>query len=237
MAGIQTLIVEDDADINGIVATRLARCGHSCTQAFSGTEARMLLEERARSGNGGFDLVICDLMLPGMPGEGLVKMIRESDASIPVIVTSAKTAISDRVDLLKLGADDYLVKPFDLDELVARVEVQLRHRGRSTPNGSSPTFSFGRWLLDVEARTLTVDGNAVDLTRIEFNIMSTLMTKPGRVWSKRALFEAAWGEAYSIDDNTVTVHVSNIRTKLRPSSTDGYIKTVWGMGFKLVDEL
>lgn len=245
----RVLIVEDDADINQIVATHLARCGFACTQAFSGSEAKLLLADAANA----FDVVLSDLMLPGLSGEELVSLVRARDARVPIIVISARTATSDRISLLGLGADDYLTKPFDLDELVARIRVQLRHRGLSAQSGGatghaaagSATDSdadagenpsllhFGAWELDPAARTFTVDGTPVELTRIEFNIVEVLVEHPRRVFSKAELFERAWGEPYTVDDNTVNVHVSNIRTKLKASGTDSYIKTVWGMGFKL----
>ena len=148
MATTRVLIIEDDADINNIVATHLTRAGYTCTQAFSGTEAKLLLD----SGNSPMaDVVICDLMLPGLPGEELVRLIRERDQDTPIIVISARTAASDKVDLLKLGADDYLAKPFDLDELLARIEVQLRHHGRSsaiaTSNDGVLRFRDWTWIL------------------------------------------------------------------------------------------
>lgn len=246
MADIRVLIVEDDAYINHIVATHLSRCGYACTQAFSGTEARLLLEAALTKASvdhsASFNVVICDLMLPGMTGEELVALIRQRDASVPIVVTSARTAASDKIDLLKLGADDYLAKPFDLDELVARIEVQLRHRKqtvvRDSDAASAPhrTLVFRSWELDPEARTFTAHGAEIELSRIDFNIMELLMRRPRRVFSKQELFEQAWGEPYAADDNTVNVHVSNIRGKLKGSGTEGYIKTVWGMGFKLVEE-
>ncbi len=237
MSCARVLVVEDDADINQIVTTRLTRAGYSCTQAFSGSEAKLLL------GTGEtlpFDLIICDLMLPGLSGEELISLIRERDRRLPVIVTSARTATSDKIDLLTLGADDYLTKPFDLDELAARVAVQLRHAGQVDTNLKEPSpatdmLSFRAWSLDPDARTFTANGRAVPLTRIEFNILEILMRQPRRVFSKQELFEQAWGEPYAADDNTLNVHVSNIRAKLRPTGTDSYIKTVWGMGFKLVE--
>lgn len=235
------LIIEDDADINQIVATRLERDGYLCTQAFSGSEAKLLLERGLeahaadKTEDFPFDLIISDLMLPGTTGEELVAAIREHGADVPVIVISARTTAADKIDLLKLGADDYLTKPFDLDELVARVEVQLRHRGHVAVSGSAgSTLRFRDWELDHEARTFTAAGAPVDLTRIEFNIVEMLMRHPKRVFTKQELFEGAWGEPYAADANTVNVHVSNIRTKLKPTGTADYIKTVWGMGFKLV---
>ena len=143
--GARILIVEYDADINEIIAVHLARQGHTCTQAYSGTEGIMRLGGELASASGAasamdkkhdaptFDLIICDLMLPGATGEELIAAVRERDPELPVIVISARTSTTDRIDLLKLGADDYLTKPFDLDELAARVGVQLRHhllRGR-----------------------------------------------------------------------------------------------------------
>ena len=246
------LVVEDDADINTIVATRLAREGYACTQAYSGSEARLLMSGTAETADDApaaafpFDLVICDLMLPGLTGEELTALVRERTAGVPIIVISARTATADKIDLLKLGADDYLTKPFDLDELAARVAVQLRHRGHGTgaeiacegardTASTMPPLRFRSWTLDTEARTFSADGAPVDLTRTEFNIVEMLMRHPKRVFSKQELFEGAWGEAYAADDNTVNVHVSNIRAKLKPSGTGDYIKTVWGMGFKLVE--
>lgn len=230
----QVLVIEDDGAINDVVTTRLSRDGHVVTQAFSGSEARMLLE-----GPAAFDVVVCDLMLPGVTGEELVGLIRGRGASTPIVVISARTAPADRVGLLRLGADDYLPKPFDLDELAARVEVQLRHHGTPAATGGT-ALRWRRWELDPEARTLVVapgeggePGGAPALTRIEFNILETLVRRPGRVFSKAELFELAWGEPFAGDDSTVAVHVSNIRAKLRATGTDAYLRTVWGMGFKL----
>lgn len=180
------LIVEDDADINEIIAVHLARQGHTCTQAFSGTEGIMRLgagQGLAGGVNAGgvelpFDLIICDLMLPGATGEELIATVRERTPELPVVVISARTSTTDRIDLLKLGADDYLTKPFDLDELAARVEVQLRHRlarerGATARNGDLPghgaregentarTLLFRAWELDPASRTFTVDGAPV----------------------------------------------------------------------------
>ena len=227
------LIVEDDAHISGIVADHLGHAGYACTQAFSGTEARLVLEA-ARSRGEGYDVVVCDLMLPGLSGEDLVRLIRETDVATPIVVTSARTSATDKIDLLKLGTDDYLAKPFDLDELLARIEVQLRHRGRAlAPQPGGDMLRHGAWTVDRSARTLAVDGADVPLTRTEFNIVELLALHPKKVYTKQELFELAWGEPYAAEDSTVSVHVSNIRAKLKSTGTDGYIQTVWGLGFKL----
>lgn len=240
------LLIEDDASINEIVGDHLERCGYACVRAFSGTEAQLLLEREH------FDLVVTDLMLPGLAGESLVALIRASDATMPIIVVSARTAPADKIDLLKLGADDYLTKPFDLEELTARIGVQLRHRqaraqarkageAAAAPTGEGASgaaeggrlLRVGRWQVDRAARTLEVDGQDVALTRTEFNILELLASHPKRVFTKQELFELVWGEPYATEDSTVNVHVSNLRHKLRPSGTDAYIQTVWGLGFKL----
>ena len=247
----QILVIEDDAAINDVVTTQLTRAGHTVTQAFSGSEARMVLTAGGPGGtSAAFDVVVTDLMLPGLPGEELVSLIRSQSATTPIIVISARTTATDKVSLLKLGADDYLAKPFDLNELLARVEVQLRHHaadhaegGTSSPGEKSAgaaALTYRRWTLDPEARTLSVAagdaGEPADtpaLTKIEFNILELLVRRPNKVFSKAELFELAWGEPFAGDDSTVAVHVSNIRAKLKASGTEDYVRTVWGMGFKL----
>ncbi len=242
---VRVLLIEDDASINEIVGDHLERCGYECVRAFSGTEAQLLLERER------FDLVVTDLMLPGLAGEGLVTLIRASDATMPIIVVSARTAPADKVDLLKLGADDYLTKPFDLEELSARIGVQLRHRqaraqarkageaaaapaGEGAPDAveSGRLLCVGRWQVDRAARTLEVDGQDVPLTRTEFNILELLASHPKRVFTKQELFELVWGEPYATEDSTVNVHVSNLRHKLRPSGTDAYTHPVGGRGYQ-----
>lgn len=227
---LRVLVVEDDAALSEVVCTFLGDEGYACVPSFSGTEA-LLAAERAAEKNEPFDLVILDLMLPGVPGEELIGRLRAAGVAAPVIVTSAKSAVTDRVALLRLGASDYLVKPFDLDELLARVEVQLRGRGREERAGT--VARFGRWELDSAARTFAVDGALLRLTRTEFDILAAMMAEPGRVFTKRALFELARNEEALTEERTIATHVSNLRAKLRPSGTDAYIQTVWGIGFKL----
>lgn len=238
------LIIEDDADINEVIATHLSRNGFSCTQAYSGSEARLLLEVSAQS-DSSFDLVITDLMLPGIRGEELVSLIR-ARGDVPVIVVSAQSEPAGKAELLRCGADDYLVKPFDLDELLARVSVQLRHAARARGSAAAPNAGeapsdkaapmvYKEWELDRESRTFRVAGNSVKLTRIEYNIVEALVRRPKKVFTKQELFEVAWNEECFIEEKAINVHVSNIRGKLKPTGTDSYIETVWGIGFKLAD--
>lgn len=220
------LVVEDDEEISAIVRERLGASGHACDPAYSGTEAMTLLASDV------YDLVICDLMLPGAPGEKVVEAARA--CGTPLIVISARADISDKVSLLELGANDYLTKPFDLEELQARVAVQLRSATRQPTEMNK--LQVGAWVIDTDARTLVVSGAEVALTRIEYNIAEVLAKRPNRVFTRPELFEAAWGEPYQDDANTVNVHVSTLRAKLKPTDTDGYLQTVWGVGFKLVPQ-
>ena len=221
----RVLIIEDDTDINNSTAQYLRRQGCGCVQAYSGTEGRLLWQE------GGFDLLLVDLMLPGLSGGELIAEIRRSSRT-PVIVLSAKTELSDKVELLGLGADDYLTKPYQLEELWARVQVQLRHAS-AFPAGQ--VLRFRAWELHLSEMTLTAAGQPVNLTAHEFRIVELLAGRPKRVFTKQQIYEAVWQDAYAVEDKTIAVHISNIRAKLRPSGTDGYIQTVWGIGFKLAE--
>ena len=220
------LIVEDDTDISSSTAQYLRRQGCACTQAFSGTEGRLLWKA------GGFDLLLVDLMLPGLSGGELIAEIRTTSRT-PIIVLSARAELTDKVELLGLGADDYLTKPYQLEELWARIQVQLRHAS-AAPAGER--LRFRDWALDLDGMTLTAAGQPVNLTAHEFKIVELLASRPKRVFTKQQIYEAVWQEEYAVEDKTITVHISNIRAKLRPSGTDSYIQTVWGIGFKLAEE-
>ena len=228
----RVLVVEDDAALSDVVCTFLSDEGYACVPAFSGTEALLLAERAAgqKGSAGGFGLVILDLMLPGVSGEELIGRLRELLGAVPIVVTSAKSELADRVGVLRLGADDYLVKPFDLDELLARVEVQLR---RVAPASVPGELRCDNWVLDLERRAFLVDGEELRLTRTEFDILAALMSQPGRVFTKRDLFERVRDEEALSEERTIATHVGNLRAKLRASGTDGRIETVWGIGFKL----
>ncbi|WP_290072324.1 response regulator transcription factor [Adlercreutzia caecimuris] len=235
LEGARILVVEDDAAINRVVCSYLGKMGATCTAAFSGTEGLMHL-----GGGGPFDLVITDLMLPGASGEEVVADAR--GRGVPALVLSARATVADRVGLLRIGADDYLVKPFDLEELAARCEAVLRRsastaRAASVPSPSAgavaPPLRFGAWELDEAARSFTAAGMPVRLTRTEFEIVRTLMAAPRQVHTKRALSAAAAGDVAALEDKTVATHIGNIRAKLRGTGTEDCIETVWGVGFRL----
>ena len=219
------LIVEDDTDINNAAAEYLRRKGCRCSQAFSGTEGRLLWQA------GGIDLLLVDLMLPGLSGSELIAEIRQSSRT-PVIVLSARAELSDKVELLGLGADDYLTKPYQMEELWARILVQLRHAS-AAPAGT--LLRYRDWVLNPDEMTLIAAGQPVSLTAHEFRIVELLAGRPKRVFTKQQIYEAVWEQEYAVEDKTITVYISNIRAKLRPSGTDGYIQTVWGIGFRLAE--
>ena len=218
------LIIEDDTNINNMVSEYLTGSGYLCTQAFSGSEGalRFSMEE--------FDLILLDLMLPGMTGE---ELIRTFAGKVPVIVLSAKNELDSKVELLTAGANDYICKPFDLKELLVRFQVQLRSLPASKLPDAQMELHYKDWILDPETQEMTAAGLPVELTLHEFRILELLMKHPKKVFTKQLIYEYAWEEDYFVEDKTINVHISNIRSKLKPSQTDSYIQTVWGMGFKL----
>lgn len=228
--GLRILVVEDDAAINKVVCSYLEKLGAACTAAFSGTEGLLHLE------GADFDLLITDLMLPGAAGEDVVAAAVV--ARLPVIVLSARATVADRVDLLRLGADDYLVKPFDLEELGARIEAVLRRydaRAGGEERAEHAVLRYGSWVLDSAARTFVTAGASVHLTPTEFAMMEALMAEPARVHTKRNLSTAAAGSEVALEDKAVATHIGNIRAKLRAAQAQDLIETVWGVGFKLQD--
>ncbi len=219
------LIVEDDADINNMIAEALTGAGHGCTQAFSGTEG--LLQVQSSS----FDLIVLDLMLPGLDGEQLLEKLREFGQT-PVIVLSAKDSLDSKIALLEAGAEDYMTKPFDLKELTARVGVQLRRFSESS--GTTGVLSHRGLCLDSRSHTASMNDKQLRFTKQEFQILELLLSHPGRAFSKQDIYQYAWNDFYIGEDKTINVHISNIRRKLKAVSDDELIETVWGIGFRLI---
>lgn len=226
---LNILVVEDDQDINGLINKILIKNGFNVRQAFSRTEAKMCLDMFD------FQLVILDLMLPGMTGEEIIEEIRKKK-NMPIIVISAKTSSEDKVNALRLGADDFVTKPFEALEVVARVEAQLRRYTRFSKSDEDKTLIYKEIELDREEVRVTVKGQELQLTAKEFAILELLMSNPKKVFTKANLFEHVWNEEFFGDDNTVNVHMSNLRNKIDSIDKDNdYIKTVWGIGFKLAE--
>lgn len=220
------LIVEDDAENNQIIREYLEGHGFQCTQAFSGSEAKLLFSMEQ------FDLVLLDLMLPGISGEELVAQFSQKS---PVIVLSAKSGLENKVTVLSAGAEDYICKPFDLQELLVRIQVQLRRQAKNSPGiqADDTIYQYREWTLNPATLEMSAGKFPIELTKHEFLILELLTRNPKRIFSKQMIYEYAWGEEYLAEDKTINVHISNIRTKLKESGTDAYIQTVWGMGFKL----
>lgn len=221
------LIVEDDVNISSLLRETLEREGYACVQAFSGTEARMLLSENS------YAVVLLDLMLPGISGEEVLKEIRQRGKT-PVIVLTAKDTIDDKVEFLRSGADDYVTKPFDIKEVAARVEVQIRRMGGETKDKAPKELQYQGLVLDKEGFRVIVEGRELaKITKQEFAILELLLKHPKKVFSKEEIFEYAWDEPYMGETKTLDVHISNIRKKIKEVSEKEYIETVWGVGYRL----
>lgn len=222
------LIVEDDNEINQMLRELLQGHGFETVSAFSGTEALLHIEKEVPLA------VILDLMLPGMSGEELLERIKNIDSGISVIVSSAKDNVNTRIALLRAGADDYMVKPFDTEELLARLEAVLRRNGREKATNESKRLTHKDIVMETDDFKVTVSGHEISLTRREYLILELLMTNPGKVFTKNNIYESVWNEEYLGEDNAVNVHISNIRQKLaKVNSKESYIQTVWGIGFKM----
>ena len=222
------LVVEDDVDINNLISKTLEKRQYKITQAFSGSEALLQLSISD------YSLILLDLMLPGISGEEIIKKIR-NEKEMPIIVISAKTSLNDKVNVLNIGADDYITKPFESEEIIARVNSNLRrYRKYKTETMLDKVYKFKNITLDEESREVKVNDTDIHLTGYEFDILSILIKNPDKVYSRESLYEQVWKNGYYGEDNSVNVHISNIRKKIKSVSKDEeYIKTVWGIGFKL----
>lgn len=225
------LVIEDDVSINQLLVEIFEREGYEVKGAYSGTEGKLRIEMEE------FDLVILDLMLPGMSGEELIKVIRAT-RMMPIIVASAKVGLDERVNVLRLGADDFISKPFNNEEILARAEAQLRrYKVFSHNEAAAKVLKYNGITLELETFEVYIGKKQVELTAREFSILKTLMEQPKRVFTRASLFEAVWEEIYMGDDNTINVHMSNLRSKLTKANPQKeYIETIWGIGFKMSEE-
>ena len=216
-------IIDDDVQIGNVLEKILQGEGYDTLRAYSGTEALYLLSNTKP------DLVLLDLMMPGLSGEQVLPKIQ----GIPVIVLSAKTDIQDKVDLLLNGAADYITKPFNTNELLARITVQLRSgQNRSAGN----RLCYGDIGMDLSTMSVTVNQVDVSLTRTEFSILKNLMQNPHQVLSKGALLDRISIDTPDCTERSLKQHISNLRKKLEETGNKDYIETVWGIGFKLIPQ-
>ena len=219
----QILVVDDDQHINDMLKENLSMEGYDVIVAYSGTEALMLLAKEKP------DLILLDLMLPGITGEELLPLIK----GIPVIVLSAKADITDKVGLLRGGAVDYITKPFDIQELLARIEVQLRKTYQQTEEDK---LRFHELSLDVNTRSFEANGVEMKLTKTEFAILKLLMLNPRRVVAKLTILERISEDTPDCTEDSLKIHVYNLRRKLKTAVDKDYITAVWGIGFMLTDK-
>lgn len=223
------LIVEDDPDISNLLDRILTKGGYETMRAYSGSEAELRVKLESP------DLILLDLMLPGIGGEELIRLIREKLAlDMPILIVSAKTALESKVHAISLGADDYITKPFEPAEVLIRVQAALR-RYHGTAAGQDQRHYVHRDLsVDPVSRRAALKGVELTLTGHEFDILYHLSRSPDTVYSRARLYELVWKNGYYGEDNTVNVHVSNLRKKLAAvAPEEEYIKTVWGIGFKM----
>lgn len=224
---VNILVIEDDENINRLLCNIISKSGYTPKPAYSGTEALIYLE------NHEWDMILLDLMLPGLSGEEVLRKIR-GESNIPVIIISAKLETQTKIDALRAGADDYITKPFDIEEVSARIDSCLRRYQHSANVPTVNQIHHKDLVLDTDAKKVFVNGNELKLTAREYEILFLLMTSPKKVFTKANLFESVWNEEFHGDDNTINVHMSNIRNKLaKANPTEEYIETIWGMGYRL----
>lgn len=218
------LIIEDDNDINNMLQTLLSNKGFSTVSAYSGTEGIMVH-------NKNIDIILLDLMLPGRSGDDIIKDLK-SKHNVPVIVISAICDIEKKVDLFALGADDYITKPFHNDELLARISARLRNTDNIPVNDHK--VKFRDIILDKNNFTVSCHGTTVELSHIEFELLRLLMENPKQTCTKSLIYDMIWNDENSADDNTLNVHISKLRKKLKQCDPENeYIETVWGIGYRL----
>lgn len=212
------MIVDDDIYIGNLIEEALIKNGYKALRAYSGTEAVLMLKSEKP------DLILLDLMLPGLSGEEVLSQITD----IPVIVVSAKTDIDDKVGLLLNGAVDYITKPFDVRELLARIEVRMR-----APSLCGSTLSYKNLVLDTDMHYAQVGDRKARLTKTEYAILKQLMINPSQVITKTQLLDLISLDTPDCTESSLKVHVSNLRKKLSEVSDDDLIESVWGIGFKM----
>ena len=235
-ANIKILIVDDDVYIGDMVAAALTKQGYEPVRAYSGTEALLVLESTKP------DVILLDLMLPGLNGEEIIKRIKD----IPVIVVSAKVGIDDKVTMLTQGAADYMTKPFELRELLARIEVQLRLAGRmgsadgenagskeNKENNRNDMLTCGVLALNLASHEVTAGEKCVHLTRTEYAILKLLMINSGQAVAKSVILNRISDDTPDCTEASLKQHISNLRRKLKDTCGDECIEAVWGIGFRL----
>lgn len=219
------LVIEDDVTINSLLCRVLSQSGYEVDHAENGYDGM----EKALKND--YELILMDLMLPLKSGEEILRSLRQAKKT-PVIVLSAKSDVTDRIDLFRLGADDYICKPFDVDEVVLRIEAVLRRIG-GAKSPEAETLRYKELVLLPEEQRVYLGEEEIRCTSMEYAILEIMLKNPGKVFSKRNLFESVTGEDYMSEDNTMNVHMSNLRKKIGKVTEEAYIETVYGMGYRM----
>ena len=215
------LIVEDDISIHNLIKEILLSEHYKILDAYSGSEAIMILEKE------NIDLILLDLMLPSVNGEEIIKKFSQ----IPIVVISAKISVDDKIKNLLNGADDYITKPFNNEELLARVKARLRNK-----DNHNYDLKFKELKLSIDSRILYVCDNKVNLTKTEYAILKQLLLSPNKVISKNKMLELISFDTPDCDENSLKVHISNLKKKIQKFSNKKYIESVWGIGYKIFDD-
>ncbi|MBQ4165481.1 MAG: response regulator transcription factor [Oscillospiraceae bacterium] len=221
------MIVEDNKEISALLSDFLTKNDYETITAFDGNTASALLKKQE------FDIVLMDLMLPFLSGEQLMKEFR-TYSDKPVIIISAKSMMETRLEMLRTGADDFILKPFDLNEVLVRVQVVMRRSGIASKENS--VLSCGSLEFNLTENTVSCGGKPVSLTSKEMQLLKLFLSHPKKVFTKANLYETVWNDTYYYEDNTINVHVSNLRSKLKKASGEDHIETVWGVGYRLKEE-
>jgi len=233
MAKEWILVVDDDKEIVRLVRGYLEQAGYRVLAAYDGESALHTLRREQPN------LLILDLMLPDRDGWDITRIIRADKtlAATPIIMLTARVEDTDKILGLELGADDYVTKPFNPREVVARVRALLRRQQRITVTPSANTLTAGTLRMDVGRREVSVDGRPIDLTRTEFNLLRVFLESPGYVFTRGELIERALGYAYEGIERTLDTHIKNLRHKIEPDPKQPtYIQTVYGVGYRLVEQ-
>ena len=253
------LIIEDDKEINKLLATYLAKNGYETKSCFDGVDGLNKIRKYSRcndhtseiiaakgSADGkdvdNIDLVLLDMMLPGFSGDEIITKIR-AFTDIPIIVISAVSTLDDRLYMMKNGADDYIIKPFELPDVLVRIEAvmrrydmqKMREAGKENTSAAAPRkkLTYGSIIMDTGLMTVTLKDEELILTSKEYEILKLMMENPNKLFSKANLYESIWNEEYFPEDQSLKVHMSNLRAKLKKLDDFDYIETIWGMGYRL----
>jgi DNA-binding response OmpR family regulator len=225
---VSVVVVDDERPLVDLVARYLRREGYEVHAAYDGAEALAVI------GSVDPDVIVLDLMLPGIDGLEVARRVRE-DADPYIVMLTARSDEVDRIVGLRVGADDYVTKPFSPNELVARIQAMLR-RPRQTSTQMTDVRRFGQLTIDPAAREVHVAGEPIELTRLEFDLLDTLSAQPRVVFSKEQLLDRVWGSSAYRDGHVVAVHIANLRRKLGDTSEEPrYVRTVRGVGYRMVD--